>query len=92
MRLFLLNFTPYLENGKYVCLGWGGGEGDGDCRVKNSIASSSNDTEHRTWCAGLLFTQYGEEVFHHIEHYRTLPSINQNCQGKNTTIMFILRA
>ena len=54
----------------------GGGAG---IAVKNSIANSTNETEHRT------LTQYGEKVFHHtnLEHYKTLTSKSQSCQGKN---------
>ena len=47
--------------------GGGGGRGR-DCCVKNSIANSTNETEHRT------LTQSREEVFHNtnLEHYKTL--------------------
>ena len=68
----------YTEGG-----GWGVGVGE-DCHVKNFSASSSNDIEHRTWCTGLLFTQYRKEVFHHtnLEHYKTLTSKTKAVKAK----------
>ena len=55
------------------------GGGGGIAVSKNSIADSTNETEHR------ILTQYREEVFYNtnLEQYKTLTNRNQSCQGKN---------
>ena len=66
-----------------MCTGGGGGAAElVPSKIPVKIHLMTLSTGHE--CTGLLFTQYGEEVFHstNLEHYRTLTSKTKAFKAK----------